>query len=487
MASNESNGSSGRSGRTRREFLEVAAIGTAGLIVGCGDDEALGPDAAPVADAAPAVDAAPVIDGALPDAAPITPPDYTAESAQFPLAVASGDVLETRAILWTRYDGAMPLALVVWEMDGDDYRRIVWESEPTAAEGGFVHVDIDGIAGGQHYRYAFFEMDGIWQAARSPIGRFRAALPADATERVVLGAVSCADNGRDFLTLEHAATRTDLDSFLIAGDIVYADSADDVAEYRAKWQENLLTDGYRALLSSTSVVAMWDDHEVDNNWNAETVDPAKLAAARQTLFEHMPLRRDETYPNRLWKKLRWGRTLEIFVLDCRGERLPSTRSGPDAQYISPEQLEWLEQGLLNSDAVFKVIVNTVPITNFPALFDLASNDRWEGYPAQREALLSFIDTNEIGGVLWVSGDFHMPSVGWVDTGDELGAGQLEVLVGPAAQTPNPLGLGLTAPQFVWAAAQNSYTVFDFDPTTGEVAIEVFSEDGDTLFAQTFTL
>ena len=58
---------------------------------------------------------------------------------------------------------------------------------------------------------------------------------------------------------------------------------------------------------------------------------------------------------RMWRSFRWGRTLELFVLDTRGERRPSTRHTPHAEYLSPAQFAWLTDGLARSDAAFKFV------------------------------------------------------------------------------------------------------------------------------------
>ena len=121
----------------------------------------------------------------------------------------------------------------------------------------------------------------------------------------------------------------------------------------------------------------------------ETFDAARRTAAVQSFFDHQPVRRDAAHPDRVWKRMRWGRTADIFVLDCRNERRPSTRGSED-QYLSREQMDWLKAGLTSSEAVFKLIVNSVPISDFPGAFDLAQRDRWEGYPTQREEILRHV-------------------------------------------------------------------------------------------------
>jgi len=115
-------------------------------------------------------------------------------------------------------------------------------------------------------------------------------------------------------------------------------------------------------------------------------------------------------------------------------------------------------------------MNSVPITEFP--FPYAS-DRWEGYPAQRAEILSFIDDNLISGVVWLSGDFHFASVGRVSLFGP-GSNQTEILAGPGAQFPNLIGLTLKGqPQFDWASTRNNYATLTFDPHQNHIKLCYF--------------
>lgn len=452
---------------TRRQILKGALVTTAALAAGCGESMMPGTDGGADAggrDAGAPMDGAMEVDaGSDAGIAPVEPPEAVPESeTDFPLGVASGDVTASSAILWTRFEGAGDLELVVWEMDGDTYARTV-HAAPVLLTDSFAHVDVEGLGAGLRHRYAFFT-EG--RAARSPIGRFRAAIAPGAMEPLVIGAVSCTNNSRALDTLAHAAGRDDLDVFLYLGDTTYNDGARTLEDYRAEWGGQIGKDAYRALRASTSALATWDDHEFDNDWNPETIDAAQRGAAVQTFFEHQPLRRDASSPDRVWKKMSWGRTADLFVLDCRSERRPSTRGSTD-EYVSRAQMDWLKAELSASTAVFKLILNSVPITDFPGAFDLAQNDRWEGYPTQREEILSHIDGEAITGVLWVAGDFHLASSQRVDTSGP-GATQSEILVGPGAQTGNPLALSLGGAQFDFASTTNNYTVLELLPAMGRI-------------------
>jgi alkaline phosphatase D len=379
-------------------------------------------------------------------------------------------------MLWARYDGLEALEVVVWPIGGGP---ILAQRPALPAGGGFVHAVIDGLAAGTRYRYAFLEGG----RARSPIGRFRAAIAEDSLESVTFGATSCTDNSRPFDTLARAA-EADLDAFIFTGDIAYCEDCQTLEDYRSYWVLHTQKEEHRRLRASTSLLATWDDHEVANDWDPERIDSARVAAARQAFFENLPLSRAPEDPDRIWRSARWGRTVEVFVLDSRSERQPSTRRTPGAIYLSPAQLDWLKTGLRNSPAVFKVIVNSVPITAMPSVWDFYPRDRWEGYAAQREEILRFIEEEAIPGVLWIAGDFHLSFIATISAAG-IGQSLYEVLVGPGAQSSNPLVGSLNPPQFEWASGENNYTQLRFDPTSRTISVLHIGADGSVVHSRTF--
>lgn len=416
------------------------------------------------------------------DAPPPTTPETTPESMSFPLGIAMGDATDSRAVAWASYSGTASLSLVVWKMSGTTYVREL-PAITVKATDGVALADVLGLEAGAKYRYAFFEMEGETRKARSPIGSFRAAIAPGSKEKLTFGATSCIHQGRALATLGQAA-KLELDAFLFLGDSTYNDGAVSLPEFRNKWAQNFQVEHYRALRRSTSLIATWDDHEVDNDWSGD--DKSQRAAGIQVFYEMQPVQRNSADPNRLWRSIKWGDTVEVFVLDSRSERKPSTRTTADAEYISKAQQAWLESGLKGSTATFKLIMNSVPISNFPGVFDFASKDRWEGYAAQRTAVLKYIDDNKIGGVLWVSGDFHLASVGRVSPSG-VGAAQIEALVGPGDNSANVLSYSLGKPQFDWASGTSNITTIELDPTTRAVKLTWVDKDGKALKEQSYTL
>jgi alkaline phosphatase D len=398
------------------------------------------------------------------------------------MGVASGDAHARGTLLWTHHPRAEALTLVVYAMDGASFVAEVARAI-VLSEDGYFRAEVDDLDAYSSYSYVFVTAED--PPRRSPIGRFRTAPADDALVPLRFGATACTRNDRPMPVLERAAAH-DLDAFIHLGDASYNDGSSTLGEFRARWASNLEKPGYKALRASTSLVATWDDHEITNDYNPETANAGLIARATHAFFEHQPVRptiaADGT--KRLWRRLRWGKTAELFVLDSRSERRPSTRSTARATYLSQAQLDWLVSGLTSSDAVFKIVVNSVPIGDFPGLLDLLRADRWEGYAAQREALLAAVDRAGVRGVLWLAGDFHFASVGRVSASGA-GSSALEVLAGPGAQTRNYLATLCVPPQFDFASSVNNFCRLDLDPAAATVRVRHIDERGGTLFDGTY--
>lgn len=380
-------------------------------------------------------------------------------SDKFVLGVASADAMADRVILWTYYEGFYPLKVCVWTDD----RKGIW-ADAIRGDGGYVQMEVQGLKPYTYYRYAFSEIDLDGQPiGQSQVGYFKTALAEGALQSIKLGAVSCVKYWFEPRVLEQAA-KENLDFFIFNGDNSYNDGMHTVGDYRGRWAQTISMKGNRDLRRSTSMIATLDDHDIEDNFDAEHIDRNKLKAGLQTYFEHMPMRRNQENPNQVWRKLSWGKTLDIFVLDCRTERRPSQN-----QYVSRAQMNWLKQSLAGSTAMFKIIMNSVPITEYPVWFPM-SHDRWQGFPQQRQEILSFIDELQIQNLLWLSGDFHFTSLGRVSALG-LGATQTEALAGPGAQISNPAGLGLKAySQFDWVHVKNSYLTINCDVTQQKMEV-----------------
>jgi len=399
------------------------------------------------------------------------PPPWVAPGAldksAFAWSVQVGDVTDSAALLHVH------TTLAEVELRWVEQEERAWQ-DPQSMTGlsaveGLVRIELDGLQPDTAYNYAFFSNDGN---IRSRIGRFRTALPNDGFRIIDFGASSCYGGANQDLASLSRASEAQLDVFLHLGDTVYADGSNQIDDYRQEWRDALSRQGLKDVHASTSVVSTWDDHEVNNDWNFED-DGHLVEAALQAYREGLPQR--EGPDGQIWHSLLWGEVMELFVLDSRGER-------EGDHYLSVEQMDWLKQGLLLSRARFKLILNSVPITDENALFGpLNSSDRWDGYPEQRRELIDHIVDNEIEGILFLSGDHHMGMLSHVEPVNTPGHDLWEVLVGPSGSTVNPIVLFRDPDdQYEIFIETWNYTRFTANPETGNMRIQWIDDKGEVL-------
>jgi len=456
----------GGAGISRRDLARgLGAAGVIGLLPACNDEDPVElpelPEPAPERDAEPDP----------------WEPGLEEDGGAFAWGVLVGDPAQDGAIAGARSTETEALTLVLAVASGAGWAEAARIGDLSPGEGGMVQTTLSGLAADTAYSLYLLCSDGL---RRSPVARFRTAPSPDApSRRVVFGATSCFGGNWPFPSMDFAADER-LDFFLLLGDTVYADGATTLEEYRAFYLTNFSAAPLQDLCTSTGIVATWDDHEVDNNWSWDDVSEEKFEAARAAYWEALPQGRG-TAGTQIWRKIAWGPDVDLFVLDCRGERR-------DGNYISPEQMEWFKAGLLASAARFKVVLNSVPITDMTNWYGTAfQQDRWQGY-AQRAEILSFIRDNAICGVLWVSGDHHLGMINRVDVAGGPGDNQWEVLTGPSGSMINALGQLLTLDdQYQQVVLEWNWTRFELDPGLGTALVQFIGDDGAVLAEQRLAL
>jgi phosphodiesterase/alkaline phosphatase D-like protein len=370
----------------------------------------------------------------------------------FTAGLASGEVTPSSAVLWTRLDheGEATVELSSTPIFQD---LLLTRTVPiTAATDLTAKVEVSPLAPAQTYFYR-------WRSgtATSAVGTFRTPPTPQAAASVRFVYTGDSDGtpvgGKPFFNnfeVLTAARAESPDFFVYLGDTVYTDSsrrpnrAQTLAEYRAPYKENRAIPALRNLLEFTSAYAIWDDHEVRNDYAGQTVDPLLYANGRQAFLDYMPLTganlpTDPTCAGApLFRVVHWGKDVDLIILDersCRSkdaedqcsifgipapaptlpaaylERfgLPGPPSGCRDAIVSrsrtllgPVQKDLFTAALLASTAKFKFVINEVPIQQFYLL----PYDRWEGYSAEREELLTFIRANHIANVIFLTTDTH---------------------------------------------------------------------------------
>ncbi len=270
--------------------------------------------------------------------------------------------------------------------------------------GGTGTFELTGLSPDTAYRYRIVSDD----AAPSAVYAFRTAPPPD--EPLEFSLLISADLDTDPLfdsQILDTMRGHDARFFLSLGDWPYADNppgAITLEEYRARHVEARIAPKAQRFVQSFPVYAIWDDHELRNNWDGRfRVEEAdRIAAGIQAWDEWFPLR-DSGTPKVRYRSWRYGSLVELFMLDTRLYRSANRDpDGPDKTMLGADQLAWLRAGLTASTAPFKLVITSVPLD----FGDLRGIDCWRNFRTERDALLEFIVGGDVGGVVFLSADQH---------------------------------------------------------------------------------
>lgn len=446
--------------------------------------------------------------------ATITGADAFAQEA-FPQGVASGDVTDSTAILWTRSSTDGPIEVQI--STDDQFASVVQEAGLVASESSDLTVSFDATAlkPGTSYFFRFVRTDS---SASSRVGRFQTAPSADSATPfrfVYSGDSNAAD--RPFRVLKFAADENP-ELWFWAGDTIYGDEtanglppATEISGYRAKHRQNREDQFLRDLLAAAPVFAQWDDHEVANDYDGADIEPDigadRMISGQQAFLEYMPIRPQSIAddPRRIYRSFRHGSLADFFILDCRQYRsADASREGggidprgfflplpqpdivaklqdPKRSMLGQAQLDWLKNALKNSTAKWKFILSSVPFTSLLVL----PYDRWDGYEAERYDLLRFIDDNRITGVVLLSADihanFHNPDVTRFQR-DRLGAQYSpcfavpEFVAGPIATETFRQEIGILGAQLFGLTPSDFENSIPFNLAVGLVELRVIQEN-----------
>jgi alkaline phosphatase D len=251
-------------------------------------------------------------------------------------------------------------------------------------------------------------------------------------------------------TIMNAVRAQRPDFFLHLGDTIYADfggQARKLSDFWAKYRANRNDPATQLCFFETSTYVVWDDHEVINNFFAGN---PLVSIGRKAFFDYWPIRRHPDDGDRIYRSFRWGRAIELFLLDTRQYRDPGTGS-----MLGNAQKEWLFERLAASSAIFKFVATSVPMAG-------GGIDRWDGYPAERAELLRFLREKRITGVVFLSADLHYAAV----TSVPKSHGLKDITAGPLAAPLNRVTNGY-APRFDFFLAEN----FNFAKITVDPAVK----------------
>jgi alkaline phosphatase D len=364
----------------------------------------------------------------------------SASAAKFQYGVSSAEATSNSIILWTRAPKSGKVVAEVAPARSFRRKNTVRKSQKArASHDNTVRIEVRHLEAGASYYYRFRQ-----GRSKSAVGRFitapkasrdkafRFAYSGDASAQPAQGQTNpffgtFQAYGR--MAGEHNAFNINL------GDTIYSDpevpNAPIALTLKDKWgkyKQNLALPNLQKVRSQASMFNQWDDHEFINDFTPPENGTAIYKAGASAFRDYMPT--GFKAGTGLYRHVRWGKNAELFFLDERSFRSAkasanhlcdnpqtgqpdfaptapqSTRNtfalaipslaqpvsqacldkinDPNQSLLGKGQLARFTSDIKKSTAKWKVIVNEVPIQQFYAL----PYDRWEGYAAERKAVLT---------------------------------------------------------------------------------------------------
>lgn len=232
----------------------------------------------------------------------------------------------------------------------------------------------------------------------------------------------------------------DLAFVLMLGDQIYADQfksngigriASNLEDFRRVYQKTWSNPHHRQLLARTPAFMILDDHEIDNDWHwndralqipdiawltrlyrkllgrpkdEQYLFPARARAGLQANWEHQAMHAPAKLSSRgpLAYQFEYG-AAAFFVMDTRTHRFINEN---DRGLLGEGQWKMLTGWLrrVKDSHPLKFIASSISFLS-DLLFDI-TDDRWTGFKAERDRLLTLIATEGITGVHFLVGDLH---------------------------------------------------------------------------------
>lgn len=359
------------------------------------------------------------------------------------LGYVSGDVTHTSALIWLRTDPGSRVSLEY--ADDPSFSQSRWTRAlpvDSNADNSTI-IPLDHLRPSTRYYYRAL----VAGKRPGPIASFLTApAPQDSAKVVFCFSGDTRESYRPF-TIMQAVQAQRPDFFLYLGDTIYADrggSAGTLEEFWQKYRTNRSDPFSQHCFNTTSVYALWDDHEVADDFLPDhPLAPIGLKA----FLDYWPIRRNTFEPRRIYRAVHWGRALELFLLDGRQYRDPNHES-----LLGQRQRQWLLDGLAKSTATFKFIATPVPMAG-------GGSDRWDGYPKERSEILNYINDKKLSGVVFLSADLHYAAITKIPDG----GGLIDITAGPLAAPLNRVTDG-TDDRFEYFLAENfNFAKITVDP------------------------
>ncbi len=156
------------------------------------------------------------------------------------------------------------------------------------------------------------------------------------------------------------------------------------------------------LLAMCSHYMIWDDHDFGPNDSSRGFRDKVVTREAFELFTANPTYGIPERPRLISTSFEWG-DAEFFLTDDRTDRAPNTRQTGERPYLGKEQVRWLIDALVTSEATFKFVCVGNQVLNPAAGPEI---ETYGHYATEQKELLEAIRAEGIRGVIFLTGDRH---------------------------------------------------------------------------------
>jgi len=402
-----------------------------------------------------------------------------------------GHVTEDAASFWMRTADESEITVQVTPADGSKMKSATGKSR---SEDDYTAViRVSGLSPGTGHSYRII-IDG--ELADIPTATFHTHPPQGqpAGFRVVFTA--CAGYAPEHERVWNTIRGRDPLALLMLGDNVYIDDPEHALTQRFCYYRRYSRPEWRELVSGRGVYAIWDDHDFgdDDSFGGPEIDEPAWKREVWNVFRqnwNNPAYGGGDEQPGVWFDFHIG-DVHFIMLDGRYYREPNGRfpnhppQSENPSMLGPVQLAWLKQTLAESKATFKVIASPVPWADGTSPSGNQKLDKWEGFPAERQAIFDHLAEHEINGVVLISGDRHRSDARRIDRGNGYSLYDFMSAI-PTNYHTHPLVEG---PGYLFGYnADNCFGVLEFDTTPDDpkMVFEIRTIDDQSIWTHELRL
>ncbi len=274
------------------------------------------------------------------------------------------------------------------------------------------------------------------------------------------------------------------DLFIYLGDNIYGDTKH-MSELRNEYYKLCSKSEFHNLITSTRVIATWDDHDYGENDAGKNYPKKEISKNIFLKFWGEPFGSQRWYRPGIYTSYYFGDTahlVQVILLDCRSFR-DDLKISPDGIYLQnddpnttmlgADQWRWLKSEL-QKPAKLRIIGSSTQL-----LREYNGMETWANYPKEQQKMLDLIQETRVKNLFFISGDIHLAELSKIsinnntqDLYDFTASGLTKSKIEPA-DIPNSNRVGNS----VFGQTEFGFIEIDWNRQPIKVTFKIFNGDG----------